>query len=210
MRHHFLLWKCVLVVILTVLFAGQSWAASFLSSTGHYYEFVGFDLPQTNGLTWEEAKSAAEGRQGYLATITSAEENTFIDSLLPERISGYGLTSAWLGGKQTSYKSWSWATGPENGEQFFHLSDDNIYRINDMYTNWSSDPNRPVFSSDLPYLLMNSKDWYTRGLWDNASATYRSGYVVEYDNNPVPIPATLPLLASGLGILGFALRRKTR
>ena len=48
--------------------------ANFLPSTGHYYEYV-----PALGITWTDAKVAAESRfyygwQGYLATITSADE----------------------------------------------------------------------------------------------------------------------------------------
>lgn len=48
--------------------------ANYLPQTGHFYEFV-----NAVGITWQNAKTAAEaqnyyGLQGYLATITSAEE----------------------------------------------------------------------------------------------------------------------------------------
>src|SRR5699024_6028030 len=46
---------------------------------GHFYDFIN----KGSSLTWHAAKAEAEtksyfGRQGYLATITSAEENGFI------------------------------------------------------------------------------------------------------------------------------------
>jgi hypothetical protein len=203
--------KYLPAVFFFVLLAGQSWAAAVQWGVkGHYYEFMGFNLPETNGLTWTEANAAALGKGGYLATITSAEENSFVDSLLPPGEDR--LTTAWLGGAVTGeYYTWSWVAGPETGTVFFYLTNDFITRVDVGYTNWCPDPSRPVFHPDnLTYLLMNSSGWVTSGYWNNASAEYRSGYVVEYNANPVPVPATLPLLASGLGALGFRLRRKNR
>ncbi|HEU4326762.1 MAG TPA: hypothetical protein VFS21_26720, partial [Roseiflexaceae bacterium] len=74
-------------------------------ANGHYYEFV-----SQPGVAWSLASAAAAGRsffgfQGYLATITSAAENSFVVS----RLAGQG----WMGASDdpaqgTSEGSWSW------------------------------------------------------------------------------------------------------
>ena len=48
------------------------------SGNGHRYEVV--VVPE--GITWLDAKAAASARGGYLATLTSAEENRFVWSLI--------------------------------------------------------------------------------------------------------------------------------
>ena len=55
--------------------------AKFFSGTGHYYEYV------PGVVTWTSAKSRAEastanGLKGYLATISSAQENDFLFSII--------------------------------------------------------------------------------------------------------------------------------
>src|SRR5436190_21444639 len=40
---------------------------------GHYYQVVSV----TNGISWQQARNAAASMGGYLATVTSAEENDF-------------------------------------------------------------------------------------------------------------------------------------
>ncbi|NSW55746.1 MAG: hypothetical protein HPY44_07035 [Armatimonadetes bacterium] len=74
---------------------------------GHWYERVDASL------SWSDAKAAAESRSwmgmtGYLATISSAGENTFVTGLLGD--------FAWLGGYQldnqpTTSTGWRWVTG---------------------------------------------------------------------------------------------------
>ena len=64
--------------------------ANYLASTDHYYEYVPDNL-----ITWQAAKTEAEGRtyyglQGYLATLTSLEEAV----LCGEQTQGAG----WIGG----------------------------------------------------------------------------------------------------------------
>ncbi len=86
--------------------------ANYLPSTGHYYEYV-----PSVGITWSNAKTTAEGRnyyglQGYLATITSADEA----KLSGEQAAGAG----WIGGSDEAVEgTWRWMTGPETGKSFW-------------------------------------------------------------------------------------------
>src|SRR5437016_412417 len=94
---------------------------------GHRYEAV-----YAPGLTWQEAQAACQARGGYLATITSAAENTFVKGLFENNTSFWyvdGFNNAlgpWVGGVQAPGSSepgggWGWVTG----EPF-------------VYTDWSS------------------------------------------------------------------------
>lgn len=87
--------------------------ANYLPSTGHYYEYIA-----SYGITWTDAKIAAENRtyfglQGYLATLTSAEEA----QLAGEQAAGAG----WIGGNDVGIEGvWKWVTGPEAGTVFWN------------------------------------------------------------------------------------------
>jgi hypothetical protein len=86
---------------------------------GHYYKFVA-----ARNITWAEAEIAAAGRsfhgeQGYLATVTSASKQAFIESLL-STFTFRQLDNIWLGGNDPAGNGvWFWATGPETGMQFW-------------------------------------------------------------------------------------------
>ncbi len=138
--------------------------SDYLESTGHFYEFVAASL------TWNEAKTAASaktyyGLQGYLATVTSAEENTFIMN----KISTSG--QPWLGGSDNATEgTWLWVTGPESGSSF-------------SYSNWKStgEPNNGgTTGTDEDYLEIYSSDKTEPGTWNDGSSTYTTGYVIEY------------------------------
>ena len=71
------------VVIFAILPAARAQVAG---PGGHYYKVV-----LDSGLLWEEAKTRAaesvfNGVHGYLATITSAEEDQFIEDLRAEAL----------------------------------------------------------------------------------------------------------------------------
>lgn len=80
---------------------------------GHTYRAVNYG----SAITWAQAKALAEAAGGHLATITSAEENEFVYSLLDPSFEppdhGHG---AWLGGYQDADatspdEGWHWVTG---------------------------------------------------------------------------------------------------
>ena len=126
----------------------------------------------TNGLTGEDA--------WYLTTITSAEENNFVSSLL-------GNTSGWIGGTDQNVEgSWEWVSG----EAF-------------SYTNWHANEPNNLYNED--FLQM-----YADGTWNDLRDVHtQCSWVVEKGGfSPVPEPATMLLFGSGLMGLSAITRRK--
>ena len=153
------------------------------SGNNHFYEYVEFSssLPeQVVGRSWTTAKAAAAsssyfGLTGYLATITTAQENAFI----VEKVSG----TAWLGGSDIESEGiWKWVDGPEAGT------------VISGYTNWNdSEPNNGNANAIEHYLHIIS--WTTpAGRWndlqdlggrDQDHGDYTaSGYIVEWNGTP--------------------------
>ena len=67
---------------------------------GHTYRLIEASSP----ISWDIAKAYCEQSGGYLATITSAEEQNNV-------VSQFGETYAWLGGYRVSDTEWAWVTG---------------------------------------------------------------------------------------------------
>ena len=91
------------------------------TANGHYYKVVNHG----GNITWTAAKTAAEnstlnGLSGYLASITSKQENDFIDAKAG--------VNAWLGGVDTGVEGcWKWSGGPDDGKIFTAGNDaDNV------------------------------------------------------------------------------------
>ena len=97
--------------------------------TGNYYELV----VRKDGVSWEQAKNIASGMyfngvQGYLATITSANEDSVAFSVVAAQ-EDKSLYTALGGTDEGSEGNWRWATGPENGTKI-------------SYSNWApGEPN---------------------------------------------------------------------
>jgi PGF-pre-PGF domain-containing protein len=151
----------------------------YFEDTGHYYEYV------TYPSTWTTAKANAdtkimEGMQGYLATITSEEENNF----LMEKIQA----DAWIGASDAASEGqWRWVTGPEGTEdsgngRLFYQGDGSGSPYNGEYNKWNgpiwggSEPNN---SGDEDAGQMYSSN---NGTWNDLpdTGTSLSGYLLEF------------------------------
>ncbi|WP_284651591.1 T9SS type B sorting domain-containing protein [Flavobacterium terrisoli] len=153
--------------------------ANYLPSNGHYYLYI----PDV-GITWSAAKVAAQastyyGLQGYLATITSAEE---------AQIAGEQTTGAgWIGGSDEETEgTWKWMTGPEIGTVFWT---GNFTGFTTNYAFWNN--GEPNSSGDEDYAHVTAPGVGIPGSWNDlsntgaASGNYQpKGYIVEYGGTP--------------------------
>jgi uncharacterized repeat protein (TIGR02543 family) len=114
---------------------------------GHYYKII------EQNLSWNKAKEFAESKNGYLATVTSKEEQEFLENI------GQGK-SLWLGGTDSEVEgTWKWITG----EPF-------------NYANWlAGEPNNQNNSEH--FLVMWPKTW--NDLRNESSE--QGGFIVEWN-----------------------------
>jgi hypothetical protein len=113
---------CLLIVPAMAVFSSAAGAGSYWAGNGHYYEAVYV----AQGVTWQEANDACVSAGGYLATITSPEENAFVFALAESnpklwfRDQFGNVQGPWLGGRRPPGSSkpdvgWQWAV---TGESF--------------------------------------------------------------------------------------------
>ena len=157
--------------------------ANYLPSTGHYYFYVS-DV----GITWNQAKVAAEGQtffglQGYLATITSAEES----QLAGEQSPGTG----WIGATDEEIEgTWKWVTGPEAGTVIW-IGVANGTAQNGEFNFWNTaEPNN--FNGNEDYAHITDPSIGQPGSWNDlpnagdavGSPYHPQGYLVEFGGMP--------------------------
>ena len=92
--------------------SASQWSAA-AGGNDHWYEVI------TSTATWQQARDYAVDRGGYLATISSAEENDFIKSLIPEGanpfIGGYKDNAGWHWVTAEPFSFTSWDPGQPDG-----------------------------------------------------------------------------------------------
>lgn len=146
-------------------------------SNGHVYDAV----EVAGGINWTDARAAAEDLssgscQGYLASVTSAEENAFILSTFPGVVPSFGGSGYWIGAYQDAGTlpadaGWMWVSGEGFG-----------------YTDWLSgqpddagDPLGLTEEDAMHYVSEMGGFGGTVG-WDDLNhAETTPGYVVEFD-----------------------------
>ncbi|MDM8530354.1 Ig-like domain-containing protein [Anaerolineales bacterium HSG25] len=143
------------------------------ADNGHFYEYVA-----SNGITWYDAKETASGSRlyglkGYLGTMTSEGENSFVQ----EKVSGY----AWIGGSdEESEGTWKWVTGPEAGTTFWQGEEDGS-PVDGNFTAWKNkEPNNDHNTGEHHLHFYDDKEW-NDFYYDDSSI---KGYVVEYGSMP--------------------------
>jgi hypothetical protein len=169
---------CVMVVA-NVALADSDWVAwSHPDGTIHQYKRI------DTLMTWNNAETYAESLGGYLATVTSAEENNFIF----DKLNTDGVLYAALGGFQPPDTAepdvgWQWVTGEPWS-----------------YTNWGATQPDDAWGGQDYLTFWGNNGIY--GVWDDDYID-RKPYpsIVE-----TPEPTTLFLLGFG----GLALLRKHR
>lgn len=152
----------------------------FFADNGHLYEYI------SSTQTWQGANTAASGLSkygatGYLATITSQNENDFVAA----RLSNAG----WMGASDSGSEGvWRWAVGPESGTQFWSgASGGSTFGGN--YANWGTgEPNDAGSNEDCGQFLAGGS-----GKWNDLPCTVFTlpGYVVEYG-----APGALPTVTA--------------
>ena len=205
--------------------AGAS-AAPVVWNTGTGANGNSYELISDPAVSWDAARAAAQSRGGDLATITSAEEQAFVESLMSSAsvlTGGYwfGIREVTEGvyqnvdGSPLTYTHWA-GSEPNNA-----LGNETVGQI--LWTNTAlplPDPggdDRRGLWNDAP------NAGYTGGVDQTPSDTFRAGYLVEIaadgggdgggDGEPpaaVPLPAAAYAFPLGAGFAGIFYRRMRR
>ncbi len=137
--------------------AGERYTADF---NGHTYQFIDEDT------TWEEARKMCIARGGHLATVTSAEEQKYLEGLFNningnERGPWFGAYSdgAYGGDKN----DWCWVTGEKWN-----------------YTNWADGEPSNAEGTEWFTHFWNDMKW--NDINNDDTRDSQKGYICEYDD----------------------------
>ena len=132
-----------------------------LVSSGNYnqHRYEVFDQE----MTWSDAERACEAAGGHLVSITDAEEQKFVESLLEKA----GMQHYWIG-MYSNLNTYKWITGESND-----------------YTNWNTgEPNGISSEQAKEYCgeMLNTSG--SKGLWNDLSNSPQEkvGVICEYDS----------------------------
>ena len=166
-------------------------SANYLPRNGHYYRYIP-DL----AITWTNARIKAEaavnkyfGLQGYLATLTAADEAQLAGKQAP----GAG----WIGGTDEAIEGeWRWVTGPEgltDGGKGLVFWEGNGSGYTPNFAYWNTNNGEPNNAGNENYAHITAPGIGNPGSWNDLSNTgdlvpgspYQpKGYIVEYGDTP--------------------------
>jgi hypothetical protein len=170
--------------------------------SGNFYEFV-----SAPNISWPEAKAAAEqrtlgcGTHGHLVTITSADEDVFIEFLRQEYVQGSALSGGevWAGGYQLPNQA-------NPGDGWFWVNNEGpipAFNWTGPYANWDQSSSEPNDCCNTSGFEDNEEQYLGLGYFGNGAGwidddvSHRNivGYVVEYEAQPIIVdikPGTNP------------------
>jgi len=139
---------------------------------GHHY--LVFNTPTFFDAAVEAAKSKVhDGEPGYLLTVTSAQENKFIEKILTEN----NIGTVWLGAQDHENEgSWTWITGPEEDSVF------TVGHSNEAFANWRDGEPNNADNEDCAVIMSD-------GAWNDAKCDSDSySVIVEFGSQTLEEP----------------------
>jgi len=151
---------------------------------GHIYEYY-----QTSAL-WKDVESFVSShtngsQKGYLLTLTSPEEESYVTSLIP---TPHLETGVWLGAQDNTEAMWNWIGGPERDVTFWKGRSSGKV-VESRYQNWlKGEPNNGDASNEEDCAVLSLEKQKTG--WTDVSCypTRRFGIVVEYGDDAIFLP----------------------
>jgi hypothetical protein len=161
--------------------------AATVNPVGYFYNGVNghFYRPISNGTTYTGARAASllttfKGQTGYLVTITSASENAFIYTNVPQGNIWFAATDEVKDG------TWVIDAGPEKGTIMKTSNGQTAGNIVGVYNNWApGEPNGNNGSEN--YAVTN---WNNQPTWNDLSNNWNNPYIIEYGTWTNPDDAT--------------------
>ena len=137
-------------------------------NNGHFYR------PISTGATYTNARTLASqqtfrGQQGYLVTITSADEDAFIFSNVPQSNIWFALTD------ESVEAQWRIDAGPENGTLIKTSNGQLNGNIQGQYNNWAG--GEPNNSGNEDYAVTK---WGGGSQWNDLPNHFSCAYVIEF------------------------------
>jgi hypothetical protein len=136
-------------------------------TNGHFYR------PISTGTSYTNARAAAlnttfKGQQGYLVTITSADEDAFIFNNVPQNNIWFALTD------EVTEGVWVIDAGPEKGTIIKTQNGQTAGNIVGQYNNWA--PGEPNDSGGEDYAVTK----WNGSQWNDLPNNFSNPYVIEY------------------------------
>ena len=159
-----------------------------VNPTGYFYNPINghFYRPISTGATYDNAKSLSagqtfKGQTGYLVTITSANEESFIITNVPQSNIWFALTD------RVQEGFWRIDAGPENGTLIKTQNGQTAGNIVGQYNNWcAGEPNN---AGDEDFAVTK---WGGGSCWNDLPGTssWQNPYIVEFGTWDNPADAT--------------------
>jgi len=160
----------------------------YYPGNGHIYQVIEYDMDPgdgAHGIDWDTSRDQAvtksyQGLTGYLATITSEEENSYVSARLGQ--------AGWMGASDAGVEDdWKWVGGPENNTSFWS-GDSTGGPVSGRYSNWGDGEPNNAGNEDCTQFLSGGT-----GEWNDlpCAGNYLPAYVVEFGG-----PGDLPTVAT--------------